>query len=143
MKSSSARAPSERITRSTIAAIPNGEEARRITGGRGVDVVVEVGGDGTLVVRSPPYAPVARLPLLAASAAGQLRSNSAGPDASRAPDGYFRRQPRDVRGSESVRHRRKDWPTIDRVFSFDRAREAYAYLESANHFGKVVIKVGD
>ena len=34
-------------------------------------------------------------------------------------------------------------PTIDRVFSFDQAREAYAYLESANHFGKVVIKVGD
>jgi NADPH:quinone reductase-like Zn-dependent oxidoreductase len=34
-------------------------------------------------------------------------------------------------------------PTIDRVFSFDQAREAYAYLEAANHFGKVVIKVGD
>ncbi|WP_206996921.1 zinc-binding dehydrogenase [Trinickia mobilis] len=34
-------------------------------------------------------------------------------------------------------------PTIDRVFSFDQARQAYAYLESANHFGKVVIKVGD
>ena len=34
-------------------------------------------------------------------------------------------------------------PTIDRVFGFDQAREAYAYLEAAKHFGKVAIKVGD
>jgi NADPH:quinone reductase-like Zn-dependent oxidoreductase len=32
-------------------------------------------------------------------------------------------------------------PVIDKVFPFDQARDAYAYLESANHFGKVVIKV--
>src|SRR5712671_921767 len=42
----------------------------------------------------------------------RLRRNEsrshAGPDASHAPDGHFRRQPRDVRGSESVRHRRED-----------------------------------
>jgi hypothetical protein len=27
------------------------------------------------------------------------------------------------------------------VFGFDEAREAYAYLETARHFGKVVIKI--
>jgi len=32
-------------------------------------------------------------------------------------------------------------PAIDRVFPFDQAPEAYAYLESAKHFGKVVIEV--
>lgn len=32
-------------------------------------------------------------------------------------------------------------PVIDRTFRFDEAREAYAYLESAKHFGKVVIEV--
>jgi NADPH:quinone reductase-like Zn-dependent oxidoreductase len=31
-------------------------------------------------------------------------------------------------------------PIIDRVFSFNEAKEALSYLESGKHFGKVVIK---
>jgi NADPH:quinone reductase-like Zn-dependent oxidoreductase len=31
---------------------------------------------------------------------------------------------------------------IDKVFSFDDAPAAYRYLQSAQHFGKVVISVG-
>jgi NADPH:quinone reductase-like Zn-dependent oxidoreductase len=33
-------------------------------------------------------------------------------------------------------------PTIDKVFSFDDAAAAYRYLQSAQHFGKVVIRLG-
>lgn len=32
-------------------------------------------------------------------------------------------------------------PVIDRVFDFDEAREAYAYLAAAQHVGKVVIEI--
>jgi NADPH:quinone reductase-like Zn-dependent oxidoreductase len=32
-------------------------------------------------------------------------------------------------------------PVVDRVFTFDQAREAYRYMESGSHFGKVVIAV--
>jgi NADPH:quinone reductase-like Zn-dependent oxidoreductase len=32
-------------------------------------------------------------------------------------------------------------PVIDRVFSFEEARDAYVYLESGAHFGKVVIAI--
>jgi NADPH:quinone reductase-like Zn-dependent oxidoreductase len=32
-------------------------------------------------------------------------------------------------------------PVIDRVFPFDQAREAYRHLESGRHFGKVCIAV--
>ena len=32
-------------------------------------------------------------------------------------------------------------PVVDRVFDFAQAHEAYAYLETAQHFGKVVIKI--
>ena len=32
-------------------------------------------------------------------------------------------------------------PKIDRVFDFDEAREAFAYLASRQHVGKVVIRV--
>ncbi|HXK40417.1 MAG TPA: zinc-binding dehydrogenase, partial [Candidatus Paceibacterota bacterium] len=31
-------------------------------------------------------------------------------------------------------------PVIDRVFSFDEAREAMRYMQSGSHFGKVVIR---
>ncbi|MGB7791471.1 MAG: zinc-binding dehydrogenase, partial [Terrimicrobiaceae bacterium] len=31
-------------------------------------------------------------------------------------------------------------PVIDKIFPFDEAREALAYLESGAHFGKVVLK---
>jgi NADPH:quinone reductase-like Zn-dependent oxidoreductase len=32
-------------------------------------------------------------------------------------------------------------PVIDRVFAFEDARAAYAYLDSGAHLGKVVIRV--
>jgi NADPH:quinone reductase-like Zn-dependent oxidoreductase len=31
-------------------------------------------------------------------------------------------------------------PVIDRVFSFEEAREAMRYMQSGEHFGKVVIR---
>jgi NADPH:quinone reductase-like Zn-dependent oxidoreductase len=34
-------------------------------------------------------------------------------------------------------------PVIDRVLDFDRARDAYAYLDAGGHFGKVAIRLGD
>jgi NADPH:quinone reductase-like Zn-dependent oxidoreductase len=33
-------------------------------------------------------------------------------------------------------------PIIDKVFAFDDAPAAYRHLQSAQHFGKVVIRVG-
>jgi NADPH:quinone reductase-like Zn-dependent oxidoreductase len=32
-------------------------------------------------------------------------------------------------------------PIIDRTFAFDQARQAYEYLASGQHFGKVVIRL--
>jgi NADPH:quinone reductase-like Zn-dependent oxidoreductase len=32
-------------------------------------------------------------------------------------------------------------PVIDKIFPFDEAAEAYRYLESAQHFGKIVIQI--
>lgn len=36
---------------------------------------------------------------------------------------------------------RKIHPVVDKVFSFEEAIEAYSYLESQKHVGKVVVKV--
>ena len=32
-------------------------------------------------------------------------------------------------------------PAVDKVFPFEEAKEAYKYLQSQKHIGKVVIKV--
>jgi NADPH:quinone reductase-like Zn-dependent oxidoreductase len=32
-------------------------------------------------------------------------------------------------------------PVVDRVFGFDEAAEAFDYLETGSHFGKVVIRL--
>ena len=32
-------------------------------------------------------------------------------------------------------------PVIDKVFDFEHLRDAYAYLESQQHVGKIVVKV--
>lgn len=32
-------------------------------------------------------------------------------------------------------------PVVDKVFPFEEAKEAYSYLQSQKHVGKVVIKV--
>jgi NADPH:quinone reductase-like Zn-dependent oxidoreductase len=32
-------------------------------------------------------------------------------------------------------------PVIDRIFPFDKAGDAFAYMESAQHFGKIVIRI--
>jgi NADPH:quinone reductase-like Zn-dependent oxidoreductase len=34
-------------------------------------------------------------------------------------------------------------PVIDKVFGFDEAPAAYRYMQSAAHFGKIVIKVAE
>jgi NADPH:quinone reductase-like Zn-dependent oxidoreductase len=33
-------------------------------------------------------------------------------------------------------------PVVDRAFDFDEARDAFRYMESGSHFGKIVIRIG-
>lgn len=113
------------------------------TGGRGVDIVVETGGFGTLEQSLACAAPNARIGIIGglAGAAEQLnlfglliknvvlKGITAGSrrmlaDVVRAVD---------TNGVE---------PVIDKVFSFDEAPAAYEYLEGASHIGKVVIDHG-
>jgi NADPH:quinone reductase-like Zn-dependent oxidoreductase len=115
--------------------------ARQQTGGAGVDLVVEVGGAGTLErsIRAVRYG--GRIALIGVLAAGTFN-----------PVGLLMRGVT-VRGifvgsramfvamnrfveEHAIR------PVVDRTFPFDQAADAFRYLESAAHFGKVVIRVG-
>ena len=115
---------------------------RSLTAGHGVDRVVEVGGPGTLAESLRAVKPGGQI-----SSVGFLSPERIGIDffALFGSGSNFRHIAvgsreglQDVAGAIGMARIK---PVIDRVFDFEKAQEAYAYLESGAHFGKVVIRV--
>lgn len=115
------------------------EEVLRLTGGEGVDHVVEVGGAGTLA-KSVNAARVGGLVSLIGVLAG-----GAGFDPTRVllkalrVQGVLvgsRRMFEEVSRAVAANRLR---PVVDKTFAFEEAREALKYMESGSHFGKIVI----
>ncbi|GIW87654.1 MAG: NADPH:quinone oxidoreductase [Isosphaeraceae bacterium] len=117
------------------------QRARALSGGAGVDHLVELGGAGTLArsIRATRMGgqvhvigvlsgagEVNPIPILMRSV--RLRGIFVG---SRA---MFERMNRAIE-AHGLR------PVVDRVFPFDEAPAAYAHLASGQHFGKVVVRV--
>ena len=118
------------------------KEVLRLTGGKGVDIVLEVAG-GETFTRS----------LSSARASGQVAvigvlSGVAGT----VPIGLIGIQTLSVRGifvgsaamfedmnRAIALHQLR--PVIDRVFPFEQSADALRYLQSAQHFGKIVITI--
>lgn len=114
---------------------------RERTGGRGVDIVVETVGLGTLSQSLACCAPNARVGLLGAldQGAGQPPNLSPlyfGNLVLKGITSGSRRMLEDLLRAYSVN---ATSPHIDQTFSFNEAREALDYLDAANHVGKVVI----
>ncbi|KAI1082116.1 hypothetical protein F5B20DRAFT_569539 [Whalleya microplaca] len=118
-----------------------------LTGGRGADVIFEVGGAGTL---EKSFACVAFGGLI--SAIGYLAGKEDAPGPRMNANVLALRRnvtlkgmlngPKErfeemlgLYGSKEIR------PVIDHVFEFEEAREALLYLFGGKHFGKVVVKV--
>ncbi|KAL0580439.1 hypothetical protein V5O48_001592 [Marasmius crinis-equi] len=122
------------------------KEVLKVTNGRGVDHIVEVGGPGTLAksmnaVRyhgwihtigfvSGEGSGLENLILQTISKAFSIRGIYIGSVA------QFEDMNRLIRANPE-----KTRPVVDKVFAFQDAVKAYAYLESQAHVGKVVIKV--
>jgi NADPH:quinone reductase-like Zn-dependent oxidoreductase len=118
------------------------KKALELTGGIGVDHVIEVGGPGTFVRSMNAVRVGGRI-----SQIGLLT----GPEGAVSPmpilgkqiqvQGIFvgSRDMFDAMNRAIALHQMR--PVVDRVFAFDQAREAWRYLESGGHFGKVVIRV--
>lgn len=118
------------------------KRARALTGGAGVDHVVEVGGAGTLSRSLRAVRMGGRVGMIGVLSGGAAEVN------------VFPVLMKCVRvqgifvGSVAMfeamnraiaLHRMR--PVVDRVFPFDQAAEALRYLESGSHFGKVVVRV--
>lgn len=117
------------------------KRVRELTAGRGVDHVVEVGGAGTLARSLNAVRQGGRVSLIGVlSGAGQVDPTPVLRKAVTLQGIYVgsRAMFEDMnRAIETAGMR----PVVDRVFPFAEAREAYRYLESAAHFGKIVISL--
>ena len=118
-----------------------GVHARALTSGRGVDCVVEVGGPGTMSQSLRAIAPggdIAAIGFLDADARNVDFFDLFGSGATFRPISVGSKEAlRDVAAAIAMAG---ILPVIDRVFDFDDAKAAFAYLESGAHFGKVVVR---
>jgi NADPH:quinone reductase-like Zn-dependent oxidoreductase len=118
-----------------------GEMVRQLTGGRGVDHVIEVGGAGTLAqslraVRTGGH--VALIGVL--SGYGQFNPLPILMKGVRVTGIYVgSRDMFEAMNRAVALHRLK--PVVDRTFPFADAPAAFRYMESAAHFGKIVIRM--
>jgi NADPH:quinone reductase-like Zn-dependent oxidoreductase len=118
-------------------------EVWRLTEKRGVDHVVEVGGPGTLGRSMNSVAASGQIALI-----GVLTGFGA-PDASLFPivarnvrlDGIYVGSRADFEALNAFLTAHLIRPVVDRTFPFEAAPEAFAYLRSGAHFGKVVISM--
>jgi NADPH:quinone reductase-like Zn-dependent oxidoreductase len=121
------------------------EEVLSITGGRGVDHIIEVGGVGTLdrSLKSIKIGGIINI-------IGQVAQNTEfkHPGLQRAITfkaailrGILIGSVAQFKNMNRLFSAHKTKPVVDKVFPFEQAPEAYAYLDSQKHVGKVVIKV--
>lgn len=119
-----------------------GERVRALTGGRGVDRVVEVGGPGTMGQSLRAVAPggeIASVGFLSSEESANLDFFTLfGSGATFRSIRVGHRDGLQALGRAIAQAGVR--PVVDRVFEFDQAREAYAHLESGSHVGKVVIR---
>jgi NADPH:quinone reductase-like Zn-dependent oxidoreductase len=114
------------------------------TGGKGADRVIEVGGSGTLghslrAVRVGGM--VAQIGIL--SGASAIDPSVLTPILHKQihVQGIYVGSRAMFEEMNAAIAKAKLRPVIDRVFSFDQAREALLHMQSASHFGKIVIKM--
>ena len=119
-----------------------GAEIRRLTGGRGVDLVVEVGGPGTLpqsIVAGRPGAHLALIGVLTGRG-GEIPTALLMARQQRLQGlivGSRTHQQDFVRALEAMALR----PVLDRSFGLEALAEAFRYEESGAHFGKICVTI--
>jgi len=118
-------------------------EVRRLTGGEGVDLVLEVGGEKTLprsLASVRMQGTVVTIGAVSGSAGSGIPPRALIGGAVRlqgvyvGPRRYHEKLARFV-ATAKIR------PVVDRVFDFGALPQAYQHLASGGHFGKVVVKL--
>jgi NADPH:quinone reductase-like Zn-dependent oxidoreductase len=119
-----------------------GEAAKAWTKGRGVDIAVEVGGPGTFdqTVASLRYGGTMSLLGVLTGTRGEVNTYAIFYKALRVLGVYVGSIDMFEKFNRALVSNKIE-PVIDKIFAFDQAKEAYEYLASGNHFGKIVVRV--
>jgi NADPH:quinone reductase-like Zn-dependent oxidoreductase len=118
-----------------------GDKARELTGGAGVDHVVEVGGAGTLGQSLKAVRLAGRISLIGVLAGAGSFNPTPILMKNVVVQGIYvgSRAMFEAMNRALALHQMK--PVIDRVFGFGELREALKHMESGQHFGKICIKI--
>ncbi|WP_129782393.1 zinc-binding dehydrogenase [Peristeroidobacter soli] len=117
---------------------PNWDEAvLRLTGGRGVDHVLEVGGDGTIQQSIRATKDGGRIASIGNLSGGFTRVRRAERGVEVTPIAVGSRQMNSDLMRAIDMHRQM--PVIDSTFPFADLKRALGYMEAGKHFGKIVI----
>jgi NADPH:quinone reductase-like Zn-dependent oxidoreductase len=115
---------------------------QQMTGGNGVDHVVEVGGAGTLDQSMKACAHAGRIGVIGVLAGGQGELNTRFILMKNLLiQGIFVGSREMFENMNAAISTHKLKPVIDKVFDFADAQKAWQHLESGAHFGKVVIRL--
>lgn len=119
-----------------------GKEAAKLSGAEGVDHVVEVGGAGTFVQSIRASRSGGKIGLIGILS-GREEPSEIFPMVPKGLTvfGIYVGSREMFEGMNRALEQTQIRPVIDKVFPFEEAPRAFAYLESGSHFGKVVIRV--
>jgi len=112
-----------------------------LTGGRGVDHVVEVGGNGTLAKSIRAVRIGGHIALIGVLAGGEGMDTRPLLMKNIRLHGIFVGSREMFEQMNKAIVSAKLHPIIDRTFAFEDTIKAFSHLESGSHFGKVVIKI--
>ena len=115
-------------------------EVARLTGGIGVDHVIEVGGGGTMT-RSVLSCAIGGQIHMIGVVSGHGELNPAHLIACKTVRGLMVGSRSDFEAMNRAVAAHRITPAIDRVFAFEKAGDAYRHLDSGAHVGKVVISM--
>ncbi|HEV7518997.1 MAG TPA: NAD(P)-dependent alcohol dehydrogenase [Thermoanaerobaculia bacterium] len=120
-----------------------GDRAKELTGGVGVDHVVEVGGAGTLAQSLRAVRMGGRISLIGVLAGGKTELTLAAVFMQRIRlQGILvgDRESFEAMNRAIAAHRLQ--PVIDRTFPLEETRAAFEHMAAGRHFGKICIRVG-
>src|SRR5262249_22492171 len=115
---------------------------RELTGGRGVDHVIEVGGAGTLAKSLKAVRTGGHISLIGilSGGAGQVNPVPVIMKAITVRGVFVGSVAMFTAMNRAIALHRLE-PVVDRVFSFEQIREAMTYMQSGAHFGKIVVRI--
>ncbi|MBY0587043.1 NAD(P)-dependent alcohol dehydrogenase [bacterium] len=119
------------------------KDVYKLTEGKGVDHVIEVGGAGTLPKSLACVGPSGHIAMIGVLTGFGPPAESLFPLVGKnaSMSGIYVGSRADFEAMNRLIREKNLKPTIDRTFSFSQAADALEYLATGSHFGKVVIQI--